>query len=200
MRELAQRMASAKPVSSAVLLLQDLAPRNAGGRESRTTGPQRIRTTFAGETTATLQPAISVRSTVRLKPPSEKSLQPGDSKPVSLVVIRQVGNVVIFLWLGEPEGIVSELFRSEPQAHRLTTVSSRRTQGSHHVDSPIHEPTGVQTRTTVGSLQVVSRHIKKISNQNASSSKKAEGEMHALVPGQGEHKESKRVALIVVPN
>ena len=171
MRELAQRIASAKPVSSAVLLLQDLAPRNAGGRESRTTGPQRIRTTISGETTATLQPAISVRSTVRLKPPSEKSLQPGDSKPVSLVVIRQVGNVVIFLSLGEPDGIVSELFRSEPQAHRLTTVSPRRTQGSHHVDSPIHELTEVETRTTVGSLQVVSRHerIKKISNQNAKS-------------------------------
>ena len=35
---------------------------------------------------------------------------------------------------------------------------------------------------------------------NRSSSKKAEGEMHALVPGQREHKESKRVAPIVVPN
>ena len=49
---------------------------------------------ISGETTATPQPAISVRSTVRLKPPSVKSLQPGDSKPVSLVVIRQVGNIV----------------------------------------------------------------------------------------------------------
>ena len=156
---------------SGVVAAQELAPRNAGGRESRTTGPQRIRTTFSGETTATPQPAISVRSTVRLKPPSVKSLQPGDSKPVSLVVIRQVGNVVILLWLGEPEGIVSELFRSEPQARRLTTVSSRRTQGSHYVDSPIHELTEVETRTTVGSLQVVSCHerIKKISNQNAKS-------------------------------
>ena len=50
-------------------------------------------------------------------------------------------------------------------------MSPCRTQGSHHFDSPIHELTEVETRTTVRSLQVVSRDecIKKISNQNAKS-------------------------------
>ena len=46
-------MASAKPVSSAVLLLQEVAPRNARARGPHTTGPHMIRTKLSGETTST---------------------------------------------------------------------------------------------------------------------------------------------------
>ena len=45
-------MASANPVSSAVLLLQEVAPKNAGCSGSQTTGPQRIWTRFSGETSS----------------------------------------------------------------------------------------------------------------------------------------------------
>ena len=60
------------------------------------TGPQRIRTKLSGETAAILQLAASVPPPWRLKPPSVKSLQPGESMPVILVVVRQVGNMVNF--------------------------------------------------------------------------------------------------------
>ncbi len=53
MKELAQRQASAKPVSSAVLLLQDVAPKNDGCQGSHTTGPEMTLTTFSSETIAT---------------------------------------------------------------------------------------------------------------------------------------------------
>ena len=77
-------------------------------------------------------------SMLRLKPPSVKSLQPGDSEPVSLVVVRQVGNMVKkHPWLGQKEGLRHDLMRLETQAHRLKGVSPRRAQGSHHFDSSI---------------------------------------------------------------
>ena len=94
-KEAAQRIASAEPVSSAVLLLQDVAPRKARG--SHRTGPQMILTKkISGETIATLQPAVSVPSILRLKPPSVNCLQPGDSTPVSMVAVQQVGHMVNF--------------------------------------------------------------------------------------------------------
>ena len=61
MKQLTQRIASAKPVSSAVLLLQDVAPKKIMAKQSQ--HPQR---------------AISEPSTWRLKPPSVKTLQPGE--------------------------------------------------------------------------------------------------------------------------
>ena len=81
MKNLIHPRASAEPVSSALLLLQDVAPGNAGSRGSYETGPQMTLTKISGETTATHQPAISVPSILRLQPPSVKSLQPGDSMP-----------------------------------------------------------------------------------------------------------------------
>ena len=60
---------------------------------SHEAGAQRIRTKLSGETAAVLQPANSVPSTGRSKPPSVKSLQRGDSIPVILVAVRQEGNM-----------------------------------------------------------------------------------------------------------
>ena len=57
------------------------------------TGPQSKRTTLSGETAAILQPAKSVPSAWCFKAPSVKSLQPGVSIPVILVVARQVGKM-----------------------------------------------------------------------------------------------------------
>ena len=76
--------ASAKPVSSAVLLLEDATPENARWRGSHVTGPQRIRTRLSGETAGIPQPAALVPTAWRLKPPCVKSLQLGDSIPVIL--------------------------------------------------------------------------------------------------------------------
>ena len=106
-------------------------------------------TKLSGETTvATPQPAISVPS-LRLKPPSVKSLQPGDSIPVSLAVIRQVGDI-IKKWSGEPEGFKSE------EAHPLISVSPRGTQGSHRFNSSVLKLAEKKTQAAVGSLQVLS--------------------------------------------
>ena len=88
--------------------------------------------------------------------------------PVSLVVIRQAGNIVNFFF-GEPEGFRPGLFRVAPQAHRLVGVSPRRTQGSHHFNSSTHKLAEVETRATIGSLRVVSRDesVRKPSNKDA---------------------------------
>ena len=74
MKKLAHLKASAKTMSSAVLLLQDVAPK----------------TPVAGDHTKL--------GHKRSEPPSVKSLQSGDSMPVILVVVRQVGNMVNFFF------------------------------------------------------------------------------------------------------
>ena len=170
MSEFAERIASAKPESSAVLLLHDVAPRNAGNQGSHTTRPQMILTKFSGETIATAQPAISVPSILRLRP-SVKSLQPGDSLPVSLVVIRQVGSMGKFLFrFRESESFRSELFRMKLHGHRLISMTPRGTQSSHHFDSSVHHKLAEkETRAVVGSVQVVSSDegVEESSNQYA---------------------------------
>ena len=101
----------------------------------------------------------------RLKPPSVKSLQPGDSTPVSPVVI---GPWPFFL-LRQLEGLRSELFWVEHQARRLVGVFPRRTQGGHHFDSSIHKFFESETRATIVALHVMSRdkRIEEPSNENA---------------------------------
>ena len=107
MKKLIDVMASAKPVSSAVLLLQEVVPKNAGCSGSQTTGPQRIWTKLSCDTAVIPEPAASVPSRLRLKLPVD-SLQPGNSIPVNLVVTRQVGNTeILFLGFGsrKPSGL-----------------------------------------------------------------------------------------------
>ena len=74
-------MASANPVSSAALLLQEVAPTRARCSGSETTGPQRIWTMFSGETAAIPHPAASVPSGLRLELPSVKRIQTGGFDP-----------------------------------------------------------------------------------------------------------------------
>ena len=42
----------------------------------------------------------------------------------------------------------------ETQAHRLTRVGPRWTQGTHHLDSPLHEFSEINTMASVGSSQL----------------------------------------------
>ena len=81
-----------------------------------------------------------------------KSLQPGESIPVILVV-RQLGSIGnLFLGFGNLKA--SELLRAESQTHRLVSVGPRRTQGSHHLNSAIHQFPEVQTMALVVSPQI----------------------------------------------
>ena len=66
MKTVAQRRASAKPVSSAVLLIQDVGPGNAGSQGLHTTGPS-MTLKFSGETIATPQLVISVPFNIALE-------------------------------------------------------------------------------------------------------------------------------------
>ena len=152
-KKLIHLRASAKTVSSSMLLLHDVAPKLTASWRSHETGPQRIRTKFSGETAAIHQPAISVPSTWRSsKPPSVKSLQLGDSIPQILVVVRQVGNIGFFLRLGQRES-----FSVKPQAHRLVGMGPRWTQGSYHPNSAKQEFLEIETIAPMGSPQVESR-------------------------------------------
>ena len=134
-----------------LLLLHEVAPKNAGCRGSHATWPHKRRTQLSGETAAIHRPANSEPSAWRLKPPSGKGLHPGDSFPVILVVVRQVGNMEICFRLGQPESRRPELIRVETQAHRLIRVGPRQTQGSHHLDSAMHEFFETETNARVGS-------------------------------------------------
>ena len=76
MKESIHLRLSAKPESSAVLLLHE-APKHARWPGSHVTVSHKIQTQMSGETALFLQPANSDPSGWRLKPPA-KSLQPGD--------------------------------------------------------------------------------------------------------------------------
>ena len=54
----------------------------------------------------------------------------------------------------EPESRRPELISVGTQAHRLIRVGRRRTQGSHHLNSAIHEFFEIETNATVGSSQI----------------------------------------------
>ena len=71
--------------------------------------------------------------------------------------------------LGESESLRSELFRMKLQAHRLLGVSPRKTEGSHLVNSSVHELEEKETQNVVGSLQVAgsAEGVKESSNQHA---------------------------------
>ena len=85
-----------------------------------------------------------------------KSLQPGDSITVILlVVVRQVGNKEkCFFRLSQPEGFKFELFCVETQAQRLVGVGPRWTQGGHHLNSAIHKLFEIEIKAPVGFSQV----------------------------------------------
>ena len=93
----------------------------------------------------------------------------------------------------------------KPQAHRLVGVRPRQTQGGHHLNSSVHRLFEIETKATIGSLQVISHdeRIEKPSNGNAklslrtailnsSSLKIAASELHSPVPSQRERKDSNR--------
>ena len=132
MKKLAHQMASARPVSSAVWLLQVAAPKDAGCRGSQITGLHRIWTVFSGGTAAIHQPAASVPSGLRLKLPSVKSLQLVDSISINLVDTRQVGSKEEKFRLRQTEVPRSELVWVTTMAQWLVRISPRRTEGSHH--------------------------------------------------------------------
>ena len=106
------------------------------------TGPQRIRTKLSGGTAAIHQPAKWVPSAWRKNPPSVKSLQPGNSIPVILVVERNVGSMDNVFRLGQPKGGGPELVRTENQIR----VGPRRTLGNHHLNSAIYEFSEIQKK------------------------------------------------------
>ena len=144
MKKLIDVMASAKPVSSAVLLLQEVVPKNAGCSGSQTTRPQRIWTKLSCDTAVIPEPAASVPSRLRLKLPVD-SLHPGDSIPVNLVVTRQVGNMeILFLGFGgrKPSGLSgSGLHKSS--RHTSRTRVRGDTEGGPTTDRRRHQATMV---------------------------------------------------------
>ena len=60
------------------------------------TGPRKVRTKSSGVTATIPRPANSELSGWRLYPASVKRLQPGESIPVILVIVRQFGNTENF--------------------------------------------------------------------------------------------------------
>ena len=152
MKEQNHLRVSAKPVSSAVLLLQVVASKKAERCVSHITGLQRAQTKLSGDTTIMPLPATSLPSTWRWKPPSVKSLQPVESIPFNLVMARQSGNIENFVGFGyclSCSGLKS-------QTHRLVSVGPRGTQSSHHLNSAIHKFLEKETLTLVRSSQVES--------------------------------------------
>ena len=109
------------------------------------------RTKLSGEAAASLQPANSPPSTCRLESPSVKSLQPGDSIPVIVVVVPASRQHKILHRLGQPERFRSELIQVTPKH------IPRQTQRGHHLNSAIREFSEIQTRAPMGAPQVESR-------------------------------------------
>ena len=162
------------------------------------TGPQRIRTKLSGEAAAVPQPAASVPPAWRLKPPSMKSLQLGDSIPVILIEIRQVGNMEnCFFVLGNRKASCLSCSRLKPK-HIVWYVWA-------HTG---HKAVIILVLPYVNSLKLrpmprwVLRKLKAVTNApdkpdtrmqslsmrtpilNSTSLKIAVGEIHTWVPGQ----------------
>ena len=125
---------SAKPVSSAVLLLHEVAPENTRWQGSRVSGPHQIRTKVAkrngGNSLALHLRAVglALESSIGEKPVTRR-LDPSHSGRGT--ASRKHGKA--FCRLGQPEedsgpGLIS----TETQARRLMRMCPRRTHGRHH--------------------------------------------------------------------
>ena len=56
--------------------------------------------------------------------------------------------------MSSPESFWFELFKAKSSGHRLVSVGQRQTQGSHHLNSAMHELIEIETVTLVSSSEM----------------------------------------------
>ena len=155
MKEIAQRMASARPESSAVLLLQDVNDPNKIFQAKQSQHPSR--------------PVLCCQYCAS-KPPYVKSLQLGDSYTQSGGNPTRRWHSNFFFGLGEPEGFRSEMFRRDtPSASSGRCEPTQNTGAVIILILPRMSSRKMRPEPRLVLCKLVSRDksVKKPSNQNA---------------------------------